>query len=263
MIRVGNQSAFSAYPLTQPFEFALHHGFDAFEWFPDKHSDGSGWIPADLSPRQRQELRSRARDAGISLTVHAPIHVDPLRTATHRDFEESLRLAVDLGAGLLNIHLIDPLRLEEFAQAVLPWIQRCSIAGVKLTVENLPAIAPEDINRLFTLIPRHGLGFCFDLGHANLHPSTRNDYIAFIDRLAQGVPIQHLHLHENYGDEDSHLVLFSGPAGENDQGLIALWKRLQERHFSGTAILEQWPSPPEKLTQARDQFLDLIRRSSA
>ena len=33
--------------------------------------------------------------------------VYPLRPSTHRDLEDSLRLAVDLGAGLLNVHFED------------------------------------------------------------------------------------------------------------------------------------------------------------
>ena len=62
--RVGNQSAFSAVPLTGPFDFAVANGFDAFEWFPDKRPDGAGWLAADLETPARQALRSRARDAG-------------------------------------------------------------------------------------------------------------------------------------------------------------------------------------------------------
>lgn len=260
MIRIGNQSAFSAYPLTLPFDFAISQGFDAFEWFPDKRSDGAGWVASDLSAGQRQQLRSQARDAGISLSVHAPLHVDPMRQHTHRELEESLRLAVDLGAGILNLHFGDPHQIEEFARCLIPWIDRCGIAGLKLVIENVPAIAPEDFNRLFSLLPRNGVGMCLDIGHANLHPGTPNDYIGYLDRLNGDLPILHLHLHENYGDRDSHLVLFTGPAGQDSSGVEALVERLARRGFSGNGILEQWPGEPHQLVQARDRLMELLRR---
>jgi sugar phosphate isomerase/epimerase len=260
MTRVGNQSAFSAHPLTLPFDFAVQHGFDAFEWFPDKHADGAGWVASDITHAQRQSLRHQARDAGISLSVHAPVHADPLRKETHKDLDDSVRLAVDLGAGLLNVHFGEPQRAEEFARALTPWIDRCGVAGVKLAVENGPATSPEDINRLFTLLPKTGSGMCLDIGHANLHPGTRNDYIGYVDRLRPDLPILHLHLHENHGDRDSHLVLFTGPAGRDPAGVVALFERLARRGFAGNAILEQWPQPPELLVQAREKLLELVSR---
>ncbi len=259
MIRVGNQSAFSAVPLTLPFEFALAQGFDAFEWFPDKRADGAGWVAADLSATQRQTIRRQARDAGLSLSVHAPVTVDVLNSRTHRDLEDSLRLAVDLGASLLNIHFADPRRVEEFARELHPWIERCGISGLKLAIENLPTTGPKDFNHLFALLPRAGVGMCFDMGHANLYLGTHNDYIGYLDYLQNEVPILHLHLHENHGDRDSHLPLFTGPSAKDPSGLVALIQRLARRGFDGNAILEQWPQPPELLVQARNQLLELLR----
>jgi sugar phosphate isomerase/epimerase len=263
-LRVGNQSAFSAVPWTLPFDFAIQHGFDAFEWFPDKKPDGAGFAIGDISAAQRQELRARARDAGLSLSVHAPVHADPLRHG--KDLDESLHLAVDLGASLMNTHLSDPGRVEEFAQALLSLAQRCAISGVKLAIENTPITSPEDFNRLFSLLPRPRgepvVGMCLDIGHANLHRSTQNDYIAFVDRLGADVPIIHLHLHENHGDLDSHLVLFTGPAGSEPLGVSGLLDRLTLRGFSGNGILEQWPKPPELLVQARDRLAEMARTRS-
>jgi sugar phosphate isomerase/epimerase len=264
-LRVGNQSAFSAVPWTLPFDFAVQHGFDAFEWFPDKKPDGAGFSVADLSAAQRQQWRDRARDCGIRLSVHAPLHADPLRNG--RDLDEALKLAVDLGAGLLNVHFEAPQRVEEFAAALLPLVERCSISGVRLAVENVPQTSPEDFNRLFALLPRANrsepvVGMCLDIGHANLHRTTLNDYLGFVDRLSAEVPIVHLHLHENHGDRDSHLVLFSGPAGRDPAGVIGLVERLVKRGFAGSAILEQWPQPPERLVGARERLLELVRQKA-
>lgn len=265
--RIGNQSAFSASPLTRPFDFAVSNGFEAFEWFPDKRSDGAGWLAADLDAATRLELRNRARDAGIRLSVHAPITADPLRSGGCRDLEESLRLAVDLGAGLLNTHLTDPARIEDFASAIVPLVQRCSISGVKLAIENTPVTSPEDFNRLFAHLPRPvrngpAVGLCLDIGHANLFRGTHNDYLAFVDRLSPEVPILHAHLHENEGDRDSHLVLFTGPAGRDALGVIGLLERLRRRDYDGNLILEQWPTPPEQLVTARNRLAELIQQAA-
>lgn len=265
--RIGNQSAFSASPMTRPFDFAVSNGFDAFEWFPDKRSDGAGWLAADLDSAKRHDLRNRARDAGIRLSVHAPISADPLRPGGVRDVEESLRLAMDLGADLLNIHLSDPARVDDFASAIVPLVQRCAVSGVKLAVENTPATSPEDFNRLFAHLPkpaRNGpaVGMCLDIGHANLHRGTHNDYLGFVDRLSEEVPIMHLHLHENLGDRDSHLVLFTGPAGQDPQGVVGLLARLRKRGFDGNLILEQWPAPPELLVEARNRLAELIAQGA-
>jgi sugar phosphate isomerase/epimerase len=268
-LRIGNQSAFSANPLTLPFDFAVQNGFDAFEWFPDKQASGAGWLIGDISSSQRQNLRSRARDAGISLSVHAPIHAEPLRPGANKDLDDSLRLAVDLGAALLNIHFSVPRQVEEYAVAVQPLVQRCSISGVKLAIENVPGTSPEDFNRLFALLARSApkgepvVGMCLDVGHANLHAETRNDYIGYIDRLKPDVPIIHLHLHENHGDRDSHLVIFTGPAGQDPAGVRALLDRLAQRNYTGNVILEQWPQPPEMLVRARDRLLELVRQRSS
>jgi sugar phosphate isomerase/epimerase len=265
-LRVGNQSAFSAAPWTLPFDFAVQHGFDAFEWFPDRKPDGAGFAVADLGPPQRQALRDRARDGGISLSVHAPLLANPLHNG--RELDDSLRLAVDLGARLLNVHLDDPHRVDDFAHALVPVLQRCSISGVRLAVENTPATSPEDFNRLFALLPRGTrsepvVGMCLDIGHANMHRTTHNDYLGFVDRLTADVPIIHLHLHENDGDRDSHLVLFTGPAGRDPSGIAGLLERLSRRGYAGNAILEQWPRPPEQLVRARERLLELVRQRSA
>jgi sugar phosphate isomerase/epimerase len=262
-VRIGNQSAFSASPLTAPFDFALAHGFDSFEWFPDKRPGGPGWMARDLDSATRREIRARARDHGVTLSVHAPVHAEPLRPGADRELDESLHLAVDLGATLLNIHLSDPAQVEQYAAAVTPLLERCAVSGVRLAIENVPGTGPEDFNRLFALLPRVAgptgpVGMCLDVGHANLYAGTHNNYLGYVDRLGPGVPIIHLHLHENWGDRDSHLVIFTGPAGRDPAGVLGLLDRLAGRGFAGSIVLEQWPDPPEMLEEARSRLLSLL-----
>ena len=70
---------------------------------------------------------------------------------------------------------------------------------------------------------------CLDIGHANLCQATRNQFLRYLDGLDPAVPIIHLHVHENFGDSDSHLTLFTGPAGVDDSGVRAFLERLRQR----------------------------------
>ena len=264
MIRIGNQTAFSAANLTAPFEYALTQGFDAFEWFPDKKPDGTGWDDTDLDASQRLSIRETARARGVRLSVHARWQADPLRPESEPLLKRDLELAHALGAALLVLHLYGDWRPEAFIEAIKPLIHATAQAGLQLAIENTPEHAPEQFNELFAQlralesVPIGHVGMCLDLGHANLCAATRNDYLSFFDRLDPWVPIIHLHLHENWGDADRHLPLFTGPAGRDDSGIRGLLARLARRHYSGSIILEQWPQPPALLTQARDRLGGLL-----
>ncbi|MFO0926110.1 MAG: sugar phosphate isomerase/epimerase family protein [Gemmataceae bacterium] len=261
-VRIGIQTAFTARPLTSPFDFAVKHGFDAFEWFPDWRSDGTGWVAGDLSQTDRINLRNRARDAGIRLSIHAPLVVDLFRPETNGELEDTLHLAVDLGADLINLHFNQLDRVDDFARSVVPLLDRCSAAGIRLALENLPAAAPDDFNRLFALLPRAGVGMCLDVGHANLFPGTRGNYLAYVDQLDPVVPIIHVHLHENDGRSDSHQVVLADGSEAGTRRIAGLFDRLARRKFDGRVILQQWPDPPERLVEARDRLRQVLDRKS-
>jgi phosphoglucan,water dikinase len=261
-IRIGNQTAFSAMPLTAPFEYALENRFDAFEWFPDKKDSGAGWSETDISGEMRDYIRNTSFDRGIRLSVHAPWPSNPLRSEGH--FASAVRFAQDIGAKLFNVHLDAGGGINAYVQAIMPLLSSLSDAGIQLSVENTPETTPEDFNRFFGLLRKYGfddtasVGMCLDLGHANLCRRTRNDYLRYIDLLHENVPIVHVHLHENFGDSDSHLPLFTGPSAQDDSGIRDLLERLREREFAGSIILEQWPVPPSLLNAARRRLLEML-----
>jgi phosphoglucan,water dikinase len=263
MIAIGNQTSFGAATPTEPFDYALANGFDAFEWFPDKH-DGAGWDTSDLDGPLRAQIRESARAAGMRLSVHARLQADPLRPECQAWFREDLELAREIGAVLVNIHLYHEAGVPAFVEAIQPLVRQASQAGLLLTIENTPYDSPEMFNALFERIragaslPASSVGMCLDVGHANLCAATHNDYLGFVDRLAPHVPILHLHLHENWGDADSHLTLFTGASAHDDSGVRGLLHRLRRRDFSGSIILEQWPQPPSLLNAARDRLRQML-----
>jgi len=262
MLYIGNQTSCGAATPIEPFDYALQRQFDAFEWFPDKKPE-AGWDESDLDRHARQTISESACARSMRLSVHARWQANPLTPDGYALIWKDLELARDLRAALFNIHLFHEQGLRAFVEAILPLVRRTREAGMQLAIENTPHHTPEQFNELFARlraldsVETGHVGMCLDLGHANLCPATLNDYLKYCDRLDPRLPIIHLHLHENWGDADSHLTLFTGPASQNDSGIRGLVSRLRQRNFSGSAIFEQWPQPPLLLEQARDRLLEL------
>lgn len=264
-IRIGNQTAYSARTVMEPFEFALANGFTAFEFFPDRgHSGVGGWAEQDLDDGTRRWIRQTAKEKGVELTVHAPLEFNPLNNPEDGRLYSTIEFAHDIGATLVNLHLDMSRGAEGFVEALRPALLLTAEAKLKLAMENTVWTGPDDFNACFkALSAQSGVnashaGMCFDLGHANLFGPLRHNYWAYLDGLTAKVPIIHLHLHENFGDRDSHLPLFTGPSRDNPAGLEGMVERLQHRAFDGCAILEQWPQPPSLLMEARNRLAELI-----
>jgi sugar phosphate isomerase/epimerase len=261
-IHIGNQTAYSAASALAPFDYALGNDFDAFEWFPDKKASG-GWDGSDLSPVQREQIQKTAKANGIRQSVHGRWDANPLDPNALILLNEDIDLAVDLGAALFNIHLYPEQGIEVYLTAIQPIIKKTSRAGLQLSIENSPLNPPEEFNQLFDALQKSGLpvshvGMCFDIGHANLCAATRNDYLKYFTALRRSVPVIHLHLHENWGDADTHLPLFTGPAGQDTTGIKQFLTAVQARKYSGSMILEGWPQPPTLLNQARHRLLQML-----
>jgi len=264
-IRIGNQTAYSARSVLEPFEFAVAQGFTAFEFFPDRGYLGvGGWAETDLDAPARRQIRDLAHDNDIVLTMHAPLPFNPLKQPKDGRLYSSVEFAHDIGAVLLNLHLDIGEGPARFVETLEPTLRLTAQSGLKLAIENTVWTGPEDFNAVFrelrerTDLPSKHVGMCFDLGHANLYGATQNNYWRYLDTLSAEVRVNHLHLHENSGDRDSHLPLFTGPARHNATGIAGMLNRVRRRGFDGCIILEQWPSPPTLLVNARDGLVNLL-----
>ena len=266
-IRIGNQTAFAASRLMLPFEYAVANGFDTFEWFPDRHESGEGWEESDIDAGTRRYIKDMATAHDIALSVHASLRANPLKHEDHALLFKDIEFAQDIAASLFNIHLYTDQGIESYIKSIMPVIRRSAEAGIKLSIENTPLTTPYDFNKIFALFQDMPMdtthtGMCLDPGHANLCAETRNNYLGFIDRLDTQAPVIHIHMHENYGDRDSHLTIFSGPAGENAAGVRGFIERMKKRRFSGSVILEQWPDPPSLLDRARHRLYQMWTQDS-
>ncbi|MBU1108756.1 MAG: sugar phosphate isomerase/epimerase [Candidatus Riflebacteria bacterium] len=258
-IRVGNQTSCNV-AARLPFEFAINNAFDAFEWFSDPGS--SGWDEDSFSAFERAELRCKGQEHGILFSVHAPWVADPTTHAGIEAIMRSIHFAEDVGAGLVNFHLFPEHEARLYTEALKPLIKAAQMANIRLSLENTRQCSPEDCNEVFAIfsaMPEAAgrVGMCLDMGHANLFPGTHNDCLNYVDRLSEQVPIIHWHAHENWGDNDSHLPLFTGPSARDESVVRALIQRLKKRGFAGSVVMEQWPQPPEILISTRQHLLQL------
>jgi sugar phosphate isomerase/epimerase len=265
-IRIGNQTFFSTSSITEPFRYAVVNRFDAFEWFPDLKDSSAGWTECDLRKRSRALIRKIARDHDMAMSVHVPWTANPLKEKSHDVIFRNAELALDIGASLVNIHFFAEQGIDAYAQAISPLIEfLAGTTGIRLSIENVPATGPAAFNSLFEHLHKlwpqktSHVGMCLDLGHANLCKDTLNDYLKYVDLLSPQVPIIHVHMHENYGDHDSHMTIFTGPAGKDPSGITGLLARLKKRCFSGAIIMEQWPEPPSLLNEARNRLLEMLK----
>jgi sugar phosphate isomerase/epimerase len=263
-IRIGNQTAISCADLWEPFDFAVQHGFDAFEWFADKKEytadRSAGWDEADMDAAARAAIRAAGVAHDVLFTVHAPWQANPLHEDGVPLLLRSIDFAHDIGAKLVNLHLYMDAGPRGYVHALKPVLRRAAEVQLRVSIENTPHTTPDDFNRTFACfaelpdLPPDIVGMCLDIGHANLCAPTHNQFIRYFDLLAAEVPLIHIHAHENYGDRDSHLTLFTGPAREDDSGIRAFVERLHRRVYRGAVILEQWPQPPQLLVEAAARF---------
>ena len=266
-IRIGNQTAYHAARVELPFEFAVEHGFDAFEWFPVRNESGVGWTEDDLAKEELAAIKKTALSHDIAFSVHAPWWASPLNKDHLGVLYRSVEFARDIGASLFNMHLYPDQGIASYARAIAPVLDRLTASHIKLSIENTPLTGPGDFNELFSELDKIGIvdaehiGICLDLGHANLYQATRNNYLKFVDLIDLHIPLIHIHLHENYGDHDSHLTIFTGLAGRDVSGIEDFVGRLCRRRFSGCIILEQWPEPPNLLVEARSRLIEMIGRA--
>ena len=262
-IRIGNQTAFSASDIMAPFEYAVANGFNAFEWFPDKHNISEGWDVNDIDTKTRSHIRAIADKHDIALSVHASLNAEMCGSDNMDVMLNDIEFAKEIGATLINTHLCIEHGVEKYVDTITPVLQVIEKTKLRIAIENTVFTIPKDFNTLFAIIKKRNIaltgrvGMCLDLGHANLSSFSRNNFLKFLDLLDPAVPIIHIHIHENYGDSDTHLPLFTGPSSENISGIAGFVTRMKMRDFKGSIIFEQWPEPPTLLNEARDRLYNM------
>ena len=173
--------------------------------------------------------------------------------------------AMRLGCPRLVVHPIYPFQgtYEEAVSANVSVMRRVGEyareLGITLCVENLPfreylAASVEGVCRIVDEVALPNVRVCLDTGHAAIFNPDVADAVRYIgDRL------EALHIHDNGGESDEHLVPGDGII---DWDAFAL--ALAEIGYKGVVSLETSPGHgkyPECEWQAREQILyDKVRR---
>ncbi len=100
--------------------------------------------------------------------------------------------------------------------------------GVLTTIENMPSfdgMIYQDINDLDELLTSLDMYMTLDIGHAN-HVGYAPDGMIFDS-------IKHIHMHDNFGDDDAHLAF-----GEGSIDLNTIVNILEEKKYDGIYIIE-------------------------
>lgn len=95
---------------------------------------------------------------------------------------------------------------QEFILYWKEFIKDFEHAGITAVLENVEESSPEFILRVIKSVNSPNLKASIDIGHANLHSDVQiSDWIK-----TYGENLYHMHLHNNFGDDDTHNSLLNG-----------------------------------------------------
>ena len=181
----------------------------------------------------------------LKYSIHAPfmdVNIaslqDHSRLNSIEQIKSSIDLANEINAEAVVVHpgLIPFLANKYFRDEVFETANESMIEiaaygddlGVMTTFENMPTFESmiyENMNDLNEFLSSNGLYMTLDVGHAN-HAGYSADEMIFDC-------IKHVHIHDNFGDDDSHL-----PLGEGSIELKRVVNNLESKNYDGIYILE-------------------------
>ena len=181
----------------------------------------------------------------LKYTVHAPfmdVNIAALQDKSRLNSIEQIKSSIDLAnkidaeavvvhpglaTFLANKYFLD--RVYELANESIEKIGDYGRnLGVLTTIENMPAfdgMIYQDMNDLDELLTSLDMYMTLDIGHAN-HVGYTPDGMIFDS-------IKHIHMHDNFGDDDAHLAFGEGSIDLND-----IVNRLEKKNYDGTYIIE-------------------------
>jgi sugar phosphate isomerase/epimerase len=172
----------------------------------------------------KDRVKEVMETSSLRFAVHAPISDINLASINPRMLEqarkeimETIEIAGELGLHPVTVHIgyISPLTIlnKEKARAIayesVKIIDKIALEhGVPLAAENMPKtkwavfIEPWELEKA---IEATEVKLCFDIGHAHISGNI-DGFMALKDRFIN------IHIHDNHGKWDEHLVLGKGTA---------------------------------------------------
>ncbi len=173
--------------------------------------------------KTKKEYSSLLKDFDNEVTLHgffSNLNVaskDPLiKEASIKRYNQSFELACEFNARTVVFHTCynnllrhsDYQRLffKENVEFFRDFIKNFEQEGIIATVENVHEPNFDFIKMLLLAVNSPNLKATIDIGHVNLHSD-----ILTVDWIKEyGIMLHHMHLHNNFKDEDSHSSLLRG-----------------------------------------------------
>lgn len=186
------------------------------------------------APQQSEGLLLRYRECGLVSAIHGvfmdvnPASGDPgIRELSRKRCYESCETALALGAKYVVFHssAFPFLRggyLENWADVCGRFYEELAEKyPLTICIENAQDLDPEPLSMLMSRVASPRIGVCLDIGHANYTSTGLADWFSSL-----AGKIRYLHLSDNLGCFDDHLVLGEGniPWQEADR----YWRTLEE-----------------------------------
>ncbi len=243
---IGSNTYFKLTDYENGLRKAAEHGFDCvdFQCFNWETNPIYALTDGDVSTLLR-EIRDCARETGITFyQSHAPWWI--LCTMDKLSYyERAIRGVSELGIHYMAIHPVTdfsvpddkPDTMERVHQYNLTYFEKlipiAKAYDVTLCIENMPAVVlglhrVSHIKRLVRELDCSHIRACLDTGHSHVFGEKLSDAIAIL-----GDDLQLLHVHDNTGDDDQHLLPYQGTIQWQD-----FYKALGSQHFPGVLSLE-------------------------
>lgn len=220
-------------------EFELEKTLDFIENLGIEYAELVHQYPAEFIDSKILESYS------LKYSIHAPfmdVNIaspqDQSRLNSIAQIKSSIDLANEINAEAVVVHpgLISFLANKYFKKEVYEFANEsikeigdyAKDLGVMATIENMPnfeSMIYQNIVDLNQLLVENEMHMTLDIGHAN-HVGYAPDEMIFDS-------IKHVHVHDNLGDDDSHL-----PLGEGSIDLKYIINTLESKNYDGIYILE-------------------------
>jgi len=220
-------------------EFELEKTLDFIENLGIEYAELVHQYPAEFIDSEILESYN------LKYSIHAPfmdVNIaspqDQSRLNSIAQIKSSIDLANEINAEAVVVHpgLISFLANKYFKKEVYEFANEsikeigdyAKDLGVMATIENMPnfeSMIYQNIADLNQLLVENEMHMTLDIGHAN-HVGYAPDEMIFDS-------IKHIHVHDNLGDDDSHL-----PLGEGSIDLKYIINTLESKNYDGIYMLE-------------------------
>ncbi len=238
--------------LLEEIRSAGEMGFDYFE----VAIEGPKAYP-EILVEKKAEILDILSSYGMSVVAHLPWFFEighpyaQIRDAFIKETMKVLDVASLLGAEKLGLHINVPKgrfpdKLKRNIGSLKEVKKRADELGLKLCVENydLMTFDLDDFARILDV----GVGFLWDIGHANMGLLKEEDILSFLNFKSRLI---HVHAHDNDGKDDQHLPI---GVGRIDWKLVL---KALKRVYNDTVTLEIHARDRDYLNISREKFLKL------